>query len=113
MYAVLRWVMRAIVRTYLVGLFRVTGSDLVPRTGPLIVCSNHPSTVDPPLLPAFLPRDDSWSMAKSEWFVKPTPAAWLFRQYHAFPVVRHSPDRRGLRRAREILAAGGSLIIYP
>jgi 1-acyl-sn-glycerol-3-phosphate acyltransferase len=113
MYSFLRWVMRTIVRIYLVGLFRVTGSELVPRRGPLIVCCNHPSTIDPPLLPAFLPRADSWSMAKSEWFVKPGWKSWLFRQYHAFPVVRHSPDRRGLSRARDILAAGGALIIYP
>lgn len=113
MYAFLRWLMRSMVRIYLNGLFRVSGRERVPRTGPLVVCSNHPSTIDPPLVPAFLPRGDSWSMAKSEWFSRPSPKSWLFRQYHAFPVVRHSPDRRGLRRAREILAAGEVLVIYP
>jgi len=113
MYAVLRGLMRVIVHVYLVGLFRTTGRARVPRHGPLLVCANHASTIDPPLLPAFLPRSDSWSMAKSEWFARPTFHAWLFTRYHAFPIVRHSPDRRGLRRAMGVLRDGGALIVYP
>jgi 1-acyl-sn-glycerol-3-phosphate acyltransferase len=113
MYAFLRGVMRFIVRVYLVGLFRVTGGEQVPREGPLLVCANHASTIDPPLLPAWLPRSDSWSMAKAEWFARPTFTSWLFTQYHAFPIVRHSPDRRGLKRALGVLREGGALIVYP
>jgi 1-acyl-sn-glycerol-3-phosphate acyltransferase len=112
-YALMRALMRTIVRVYLGGLFRVTGADAVPRKGPLLVCSNHAATVDPPLLPAYLPRSDSWSMAKAEWFHGSAPIAWLFRSYHAFPIVRHSPDRRGLKRALDILRGGGALVIYP
>jgi len=113
MYAFLRGLMRLIVRVYLVGRFSVTGRELVPRSGGLVVCSNHASTIDPPLLPAFLPRSDSWSMAKAEWFARPGFVPWLFGRYHAFPIVRHSPDRRGLRRALGVVSAGGALIIYP
>jgi 1-acyl-sn-glycerol-3-phosphate acyltransferase len=113
MYALLRGLMRVIVHLCLGGLYRTVGRDLVPPSGPLIVCANHASTIDPPLLPAFLPRSDSWSMAKAEWFVRRSFTSWLFTSYHAFPIVRHSPDRRGLRRAREILMDGGALIVYP
>jgi 1-acyl-sn-glycerol-3-phosphate acyltransferase len=113
MYAFLRGLMRLIVHVYLIGRFRVTGRPLVPRRGALLVCANHASTIDPPLLPAFLPRSDSWSMAKAEWFARPTFTAWLFTRYHAFPIVRHSPDRRGLRRAHGVLRDGGALIVYP
>src|SRR5438445_644931 len=56
MYAAMRGLVRLMVRVYLAGLFRVEGVERVPRTGPLLVCANHASTVDPPLLPAFLPR---------------------------------------------------------
>ena len=38
---------------------------------------------------------------------------WLFTQYHAFPIVRHSPDRRGLKRAIAVLDEAGALIVYP
>jgi 1-acyl-sn-glycerol-3-phosphate acyltransferase len=112
-YALMRGLMRVIVRVYLAGLYRTVGRDRVPRSGPVLVCANHASTIDPPLLPAFLPRSDSWSMAKAEWFARPSFTSWLFTSYHAFPIVRHSPDRRGLRRAREILHEGAALIVYP
>jgi len=112
-YRLMRWLVRFIARTYLAGgLLEVDGVENVPRSGALLVCGNHTSTVDPPLLPAFLPRVDSWSMGKKEyfdnWFVN-----WLFRRYHAFPVVRHTADRAALRRATEILRAGKVLVLYP
>jgi 1-acyl-sn-glycerol-3-phosphate acyltransferase len=112
-YTILRAICRLLVRVYLVGIHRISGAENVPREGPLLICSNHPSTVDPVVLPAFVPRGDTWSMAKSEWFEGSRFVARAFGWYHAFPVVRHSPDRRGLRRAREVLEQGGALLIYP
>src|SRR5437879_7078985 len=104
--------MRVMVQVYLVGLFRLVNREQMPLEGGVLVCANHASTVDPPLLPAFLPRDDTWSMAKAEWFRSPF-ISWLFRWYQAFPIVRHSPDRRGLQRARDVLRAGDALVVYP
>jgi 1-acyl-sn-glycerol-3-phosphate acyltransferase len=112
MYAFLRWVMRTVTRVYLVGLFRVEGVENVPRTGALIVCPNHFGTLDPPMVPAFLPRGDTWNMAKSEYFRKAW-MRWLFTAYQAFPVVRHTPDRVALRRSFDLLKAGQVLIMYP
>jgi 1-acyl-sn-glycerol-3-phosphate acyltransferase len=105
--------MRLVTRTVLFGgLFQVEGLENVPRTGPLLVCPNHASTVDPPLVPAFMPRRDTWSMAKVEYFDHPFQR-WLFTNYHAFPVVRHTADRKAVRRAREILESAEALIVYP
>jgi len=104
--------MRFMTRTYLVGLFTVEGTENVPRTGGLVVCGNHFATLDPPMVPAFLPRPDSWSMAKSEYFRKPWQR-FLFTAYQAFPVVRHTADRVALRRAFDILKDGQVLVIYP
>jgi 1-acyl-sn-glycerol-3-phosphate acyltransferase len=112
MYALLRAVMRTITSVYLAGLFHVSGSKDFPRQGPLIICSSHSGTIDPPLVPAFVPRSDTWNMAKSEYFRRRVIAFW-FRQYHAFPVVRHSADRNALRRSFDLLKAGQALIIYP
>jgi 1-acyl-sn-glycerol-3-phosphate acyltransferase len=112
-YAFLRWVMRFLTGTLLIGgLFRVEGTENVPRTGALVVCPNHFGTLDPPMVPAFLPRPDSWNMAKSEYFLKPH-LRWLFTAYHAFPVVRHTADRNAIRRSFDILKRGEVLILYP
>ena len=108
----LRGLMRFMTRTYLVGLFTVEGTENVPRKGGMVVCGNHFATLDPPMVPAFLPRPDSWSMAKSEYFRKPWQR-FLFTAYQAFPVVRHTADRVALRRAFDLLKDGQVLVIYP
>jgi 1-acyl-sn-glycerol-3-phosphate acyltransferase len=112
-YALMRGIMRVAVHVVLAGLFRMEGAERMPRQGGVLVCSNHVSNLDPPLLPAFLPRSDSWSMAKSEWFASPSLTRLIFTLYHAFPVVRHSADRKALRRASKILRDGHVLILYP
>jgi 1-acyl-sn-glycerol-3-phosphate acyltransferase len=109
----MRGIMRVAVHVVLAGLFRMEGPERMPRQGGVLVCSNHVSNLDPPLLPAFLPRSDSWSMAKSEWFARPSLTRLIFTLYHAFPVVRHSADRKALRRATKILRDGHLLILYP
>ncbi|HEV2140708.1 MAG TPA: 1-acyl-sn-glycerol-3-phosphate acyltransferase [Candidatus Dormibacteraeota bacterium] len=111
-YAFLRGVMWFITSTYLIGLFRVEGAENVPRQGALIICPNHTGTIDPPLVPAFVPRADTWSMAKSEYFKNPA-LGFLFSSYHAFPVVRHTADRAALRRSLDLLKAGQAVVVYP
>jgi 1-acyl-sn-glycerol-3-phosphate acyltransferase len=112
-YTFLRWVMRLLVYTVLAGLFTQVGRERVPLQGPLLVCANHISTLDPPLIPAFLPRNDSWSMAKAEYFEQSRLQRWIFTAFHAFPVVRHSADRAAIRRATVILREGHTLVLYP
>ena len=112
-YAFMRWLMRAMTRTFLIGLFTVVGAENVPRRGPVIICPNHSANLDPPMVPAFVPRGDTWSMAKSEYFKGGGFITWVFRAYHAFPVVRHTADRAALNRAFDILKSEQALIIYP
>ena len=111
-YAFLRWLMRAITRMFLIGVIHVNGVENVPGKGPVIICPSHSGTLDPPMVPAFTPRSDTWNMAKSEYF-KGGIVEFLFRQYHAFPVVRHTADRVALKRSFDLLKAGHALIIYP
>jgi 1-acyl-sn-glycerol-3-phosphate acyltransferase len=112
-YAFLRRFMRLLVNTVLAGLFTQVGRERVPRQGSLLICANHISTLDPPLIPAFLPRNDSWSMAKAEYFERSALQSWIFTAFHAFPVVRHSADRSAIRRATTILRDGQALVVYP
>lgn len=113
MYAFLRGLLRFIVHVYLAGLWTLRGAGNVPREGGVLVCSNHMSAVDTAILPGFLPRPDSWSLGKSELFEKGPFERWLFTAYHAFPIVRHTADRRALKRVFETLQRGEVLIVYP
>jgi 1-acyl-sn-glycerol-3-phosphate acyltransferase len=108
----MRALMRTLVTVYLGGLFKAVGVENIPRAGPLLICPNHSATLDPPLVPAFVPRGDTWSMAKSEFFRNPF-IAFIYRSYNSFPVVRHTADRAALKRTFDLLKAGHSVIIYP
>lgn len=91
--------------------FHLTGRELVPRHGPLVVASNHLHFCDPPLLGGVLPRYVRF-MAKREAFK--VPWGWLFTTaYGAFPVHRGQMDRAALRQAERILSQGGCVGMFP
>jgi len=93
------------------NLFQLRGLENVPARGSLLIVSNHVGTADPPLIGAWTPRP-VWFMAKAElfrkWFLR-----WLVQAYHAFPIVRHSPDRGALRRTFALLRAGRAVVLFP
>ncbi|MCU0306200.1 MAG: 1-acyl-sn-glycerol-3-phosphate acyltransferase [Thermoleophilia bacterium] len=92
--------------------FRVRGREHIPRRGGVLVVSNHVSQADPPLVGyATIPRR-SYYMAKSELF-RIRGLAWYIRALGAFPVVRGSPDRNSIRMARDLLARGECVIMFP
>src|SRR3981081_603685 len=82
----------------------------VPRSGPLLMVSNHVGAIDPAIIGAWTPRP-VWFMAKAELFTRSW--GWLMRGYHAFPVIRHSPDRTALRRAFDLLKQGSAVVLFP
>ena len=72
--------------------------------------SNHVGAIDPAIIGAWTPRP-VWFMAKAELFQGRW--GWLMRGYHAFPVIRHSPDRTALRRAFDLLKQGSAVVLFP
>lgn len=89
----------------------IEGAHLVPRTGGLLVISNHIAAADPPLLGALFPRPLHF-MAKAEWFANPL-LGWLGRSFLSFPVVRHTADRGALRFTLSLLEGGEAVCVYP
>jgi 1-acyl-sn-glycerol-3-phosphate acyltransferase len=109
-YLFLTRLARFLTRILLGARFHLHGAANVPRTGPVLIVSNHVGAVDPALIGAWTPRP-VWFMAKAELFRG--RFAWLMWAYHAFPVVRHSPDRAALRRAFDLLKQGSAVVLFP
>jgi len=90
---------------------KLVGLENLPRTGPLVIASNHLNDADPGILSTRIPR---WIvfMTKDELFRVPVLAQFL-RAYGAFPVRRNEADLSALRRANEALKQGLALCIFP
>ncbi len=92
---------------------RVYGREHIPEEGPLIICANHINWQDPPAIGSALPhRLRIHFMAKKELFRNPI-IAYFLRKAGAFSVDRESADYGAIRRAFQILNAGGVVGLFP
>ncbi|HSU80473.1 MAG TPA: lysophospholipid acyltransferase family protein [Candidatus Angelobacter sp.] len=94
--------------------FKVEGHenlDQIPDDRGVLLCSNHISNFDPPLVGAATTRTLTF-MAKAELFEVPVLGA-LVKRVNTFPVKRGSSDRQALKTAMEILNSGRTLIMFP
>jgi 1-acyl-sn-glycerol-3-phosphate acyltransferase len=92
---------------------KVTGLDLVPRTGPLIVAFNHSHVIDGPLLcGAIAPLRHPCFLGKQELFQYPV-LGWFLRTIGMIPLHRGAADHSALRSALARLEGGGSIGLSP
>lgn len=88
------------------------GLENIPKTGgPVIICSNHISNYDPPIVGMTCPRD-IYFMAKEELFENKL-FGFILRNVHAFPIKRGMTDRNALRQGLEVLKDGNVLGLFP
>ena len=104
---------RAIFRVMFYLFFRLEaqGRENVPMDGPLILCGNHRSNFDPPLLGAPLRRKLHY-MAKEELFRIPIFGAIISR-VGAFPVKRGGVSKESIRYAVQLLKDHCAMAIFP
>jgi 1-acyl-sn-glycerol-3-phosphate acyltransferase len=104
---------RSLFRLFFKFVYRwqIEGQENVPSNGAVVICSNHLSLLDPPLLGASMTRK-VFFMAKEELFHIPV-ISFLIRRFGAFPVKRGAGDRSALRMALEVLQRGDVLGIFP
>lgn len=89
--------------------------DKLPRTGAVIVVTNHVSNFDPVALGHFLIWHGRWprALAKRELWHLPV-VGWLARSLAQIPVERRTPRaRESLAAAADALARGECVVIYP
>ncbi len=93
------------------GRLEVIGRENIPSSGGALVCANHISYVDPPILGAGAPRQLHY-MAKIELFQIPV-IGFLIKHVGAFPVHQRTADRQALKTAMEYISKGECVAMFP
>jgi 1-acyl-sn-glycerol-3-phosphate acyltransferase len=88
----------------------IHGRNFLPRTGPMILVSNHVGLIDGPLLIA-THQQPAYALAKVELFSGPLGKALDY--VGQISIDRRRIDLRGITRAIHLLRTGGVLIIFP
>lgn len=95
----------------LVYRLEVHGKENIPKDNNYIVCGNHLSALDPPLLVAIMPRPVSF-MAKKELFEKPLMRWWM-DWLGAFAVNREKLGASTIKTAMTIKKTNWVLGLFP
>ncbi|MFD2611994.1 lysophospholipid acyltransferase family protein [Paenibacillus gansuensis] len=94
-------------------LFRleITGTSNVPSEGPVILCANHTSNMDPPLLGTPLRRKVHY-LAKAELFENPL-LSWALPKLGAIPIKRGGVAKDAIRAGFQVLKEDKMMGIFP
>jgi len=94
-------------------LFRLkaVGKENVPAEGPVVLCCNHISNFDPPVLGTPLDRKVHY-MAKAELFELPV-LGYVLPRICAFPVKRGGVSKESIKLSIQLLRSGEMLGIFP
>jgi len=101
--------MRALLTLF--ARWKATGRENVPRSGGLLVVSNHLHNADPPVLAAGVIGRRVTFMAKVELFK--LPFGLLTKWWGAFPVRRFEADMAAMLNAERLIRRGGVLGMFP
>lgn len=85
--------------------------ERVPRTGPILVISNHQSFLDPMINGVTVWDRQFTALARDSLFVGPW--GWVLRSVSARPIKRSGGDLEAMRAAIAELEAGRVVILYP
>ena len=107
-----QWIVRWFFRMSLTTMFRVRvdGMDRYPRTGPMLVCSNHQSNLDPLLLGCACPRPVNY-LAKKQLF-EFGPLGWFFTWNDCIKIDREK-GLGGIKETLKRLKRKESVVMFP
>ncbi len=109
LYVALRQVCRLIGVVYF-GT-RCSGRENFPESGGALVCANHQSHLDPPLVGMIANRRMNY-LAKKELFLR-QPLKWVIEHLDAIPIDRSGMGLSGIRETMKRLRRGEMVLIFP
>ncbi len=90
----------------------VEGRENIPQEGPLIICSNHISWMDPPLVGVVLTGKKVHFMAKAELFDIFIIGS-IIKKVGAFPVKRDTADIKTIKTSIALLREKKCIVLFP
>ncbi|MFH1379583.1 MAG: lysophospholipid acyltransferase family protein [bacterium] len=90
---------------------RITGSEHVPKQGPVIIASHHRSNADPPVVGSSIFREVHF-VAKEELFKIPVLKR-LILWVNGLPIKRGRQDLKAFKKAIQLLKDGKVLLMFP
>lgn len=102
-----------VLRLFGVVLFglRCKGRNHMPDSGPVLVCANHQSFLDPVLIGATLDRRLNY-LARESLF-RFAPFRWLIQFLDAIPIDRDGMGIAGLKESLRRIRRGEMVLIFP
>lgn len=92
---------------------KVLGLQNVPKTGGLVVASNHTSYLDPPAIGSFCRMRTIHFMARDTLFRNPL-LGWHLRRVGVIPLDRErGGDLKAMKTAIQLLKGGGAVALFP
>lgn len=91
---------------------RVLHVDRIPRTGGLILASNHASFLDPPVLGTSIPNRGIYFVARDTLFRNPV-FGQIIRWCHSVPIERGKGGKQNWDVYVRMLNQGKALLIFP
>ncbi|MBK9189841.1 MAG: 1-acyl-sn-glycerol-3-phosphate acyltransferase [Phycisphaerales bacterium] len=110
LYRFVSWFTRQMMRL----LFGVTieGMENLPRTGPVLIVSNHESYIDPPLYGSMIDTRPLTFVARSGLFGF-KPFGWFIGALNAIPLREKESDIVAIKALVKRLEEGGAVLIFP
>ena len=91
--------------------FRVIHPDRLIENGPALICSNHVSFFDPPLVSISFQKEIHF-LARHTLYSNPI-ARWIFPRVNVTPIDQDRASMAGLKTAVRLLKDGHRVLIFP
>jgi 1-acyl-sn-glycerol-3-phosphate acyltransferase len=118
LYNLLKFIMRLALRVFY-KKFQIKNKERVPKTGPMLIVSNHPNTFMDPVIVASTVRPSVYFLAMGSLFVSKF-VNWFLNQLHMIPIQRKHDtnkvkvdNKEIFQKCYDFLGKKGVVLIFP